>query len=129
MSFPRGFLARLSAGVRKDRTGHFDEEIQQHAELLAAEYVRRGMSEAEAHLAARRELGNVTSLRQEYREQNSLPLLDALWQDLKFAVRTLRRNPVFTAAPRRRVVPPGYREGPAAAGARCGRARAPLRSG
>lgn len=98
MSFPRGFLARLGAGVRKDRTGHFDEEIQQHAELLAAEYVRRGMSEAEAHLAARRELGNVTSLRQEYREQNSLPLLDALWQDLKFAVRTLRRNPVFTAA-------------------------------
>jgi putative ABC transport system permease protein len=82
----------------KDRTGHLEEEIKEHAELLAAEYVARGMTESEARYAARRELGNISSLRQEYREQKGLPVLENIWQDLKYAVRTLRRNRIFTAS-------------------------------
>ena len=35
---------------------------------------------------------------QEYRAQNGLPILENLWRDLTFAVRTLRRNPAFAAS-------------------------------
>ncbi|MGH9696886.1 MAG: hypothetical protein ACRD5Z_22260 [Bryobacteraceae bacterium] len=38
------------------------------------------------------------SFEREYRERNRFPLLENLWRDLKFAVRTLRRNPVYTAS-------------------------------
>lgn len=58
---------------RKDPGGFLEDEIEAHAELLAAEYVRRGMPETEARFAALRELGNVTSMRQEYRERSGLP--------------------------------------------------------
>lgn len=34
----------------------------------------------------------------EYRERNGFPLLENVWRDLKFALRTLRRNPVYTAS-------------------------------
>ncbi len=98
MSALRAWIARLRAILRRDRTGYLNEEIQEHVEMLAADYVRRGMTESDAGYAARRDLGNVTSLQEQYREQNGFPLLENFWQDLKFAVRTLRRNPAFTAS-------------------------------
>ncbi len=92
----RVWLARVAGLFRKDRTGYLEEEIATHIEMLAAEYTAHGMAEPDAHRAARRDLGNVTSFQEQYREQSGLPLLENFWRDLKFAVRTLRRNPVFT---------------------------------
>ncbi len=40
----RALLARVYGLFRKDPGGVLDEEIQEHAAMLAAEYVRRGMS-------------------------------------------------------------------------------------
>src|SRR5256885_16934874 len=97
MSILRAWFAGVRATFGGDRS-HLDEEIKQHVELLSVDYVRRGFTAAEARYAALRELGNLTSLRQEYREQKRLPLLENLCRDLTFAIRTLRRNPVFTAS-------------------------------
>jgi putative ABC transport system permease protein len=98
MSTARSWIARVIGLCRRDRTRRFREEIEEHVELLAADHVRRGMTEKQARHAARRDVGNVMSLQQAYREQNGLPLLENIWQDLKFAVRTLRRNPVYAAS-------------------------------
>ena len=98
MSSVRVPLKRLTGLFHKNRNNHFDAEIEEHAELLAADYVRRGMNATEARYAALREMGNITSLRQTYREQKGIPLLDNLWQDTKYAVRTLRRNRAFTGS-------------------------------
>ncbi len=94
----RMWLARIAGLFHKDRTGYLEEEIATHTEMLAAEYMARGMAEPDAHTAARRDLGNVTSFQEQYREQSGFPLLENFWQDLKFAIRTLRRNPAFTLA-------------------------------
>ncbi|MGH9591609.1 MAG: permease prefix domain 1-containing protein, partial [Bryobacteraceae bacterium] len=91
-------LARFRALFRNGDISRLQEEIKQHTEMLAAGYVERGMTEKEARSAAMRDLGNVTSLQQEYREQRGIPALEHLWHDLKFAVRSLRRNPTFAAA-------------------------------
>ncbi len=99
MSGLRLLLARVRGVFHKDRADRFlDEEIKNHLELLAADYIRRGMTELEAHQAAARELGNITSLHEQYREQNGLPLFENFRQDLKYALRTLGRNRAFTAA-------------------------------
>jgi putative ABC transport system permease protein len=98
LSAIREFVSRFRSLFQSDPAARLDEEIAAHAELIAAEYEARGMPEAEARAAARRELGNVTALRQSYREQSGLPLLENMGLDLKYAVRTLRRNLTFTAA-------------------------------
>jgi putative ABC transport system permease protein len=54
------------------------------------------MTESDARSAALREVGNFTHIEQEYREQNGIPVLENLWRDLEFALRTLRRSPVYT---------------------------------
>lgn len=98
MSGLRVFLSRLSGLFGKRGDNRLREELETHAEMLAAEYVRRGMPQEEARYTALRDLGNVTSTRQEYRELRGLPLLENAWQDLKFTVRTLLRNPRFTTS-------------------------------
>lgn len=98
MSALRALLARVRGIFGNNHPGRLEQEIKEHLDLIAADFVRGGMTEAEARDAARREFGNVALMQQEYREQKGLPLLENLWLDLKFAVRSLRRNPSYTAA-------------------------------
>jgi predicted permease len=93
---PLEWLARLGGLVRRNHTGRLEEELGHHVEMLTDDFVRRGMTQTAARSAALRELGNLTSMQQDYREQNGLPLIENLWRDLKFALRTLRRSSAYT---------------------------------
>ena len=75
----------------------FRRELDTHVQMLADENVRRGMSPDAAVRAARVRLGGVTQLTETNRDLNGLPALESLVQDTRFALRVLRKNPVFTA--------------------------------
>ena len=95
----RAFAAKLRGFLSgQPPDDGFDDEIQEHVRLLANRFVAQGMSREEAALAARRQFGNTTLLQEDRRDMQTFPSVEALWRDVRYALRALLRNPGFTAA-------------------------------
>src|SRR5580658_2400465 len=81
---------------------HWDRErsreLEAHLQIEADENVAKGMSPEEARYAARRKLGNPSLVREEIYDMNSIGFFETLAQDLRYAVRRLRRSPGFALA-------------------------------
>jgi putative ABC transport system permease protein len=89
-------LRQLLSRRRQER--EFEDEVRAHLELLAEEYQRRGLSPAAAREAARREFGALEPMRERYRDQLAVPIVDTVVRDVRYGLRTLRRSPGFAAA-------------------------------
>src|SRR5262245_7226190 len=96
------WIAALRAAIRfifrrKRVEAELNDELQYHLERQIHEELRNGLTMQEARYAAMRAMGPITNSIEECRDVNRLAFFDALWRDLKYAARTLRRNPSFAA--------------------------------
>lgn len=82
---------------RNQRDAECAREIQFHLDAETEDNLARGLSPEEARAAAQKKLGNRTLIREEIYRMNSRLFLENFWQDLRYALRGLGRNRVFTA--------------------------------
>jgi predicted permease len=73
-----------------------DEELQFHIEARIRDNLAAGMTPQNARRDALRRFGNQTVTRERMRERDIFGWLDAAWRDLRYAARTLRKNPGVT---------------------------------
>jgi hypothetical protein len=78
------------------RRERLESEMQAHIELETQENIDAGMSPLEARQAAMRKFGSVVLAGDQSREAWGWLWLERLWQDVRFALRSFRKNAGFT---------------------------------
>ena len=93
------FCRRLTSWTttRRDEA-RLQAEIEQHLAMQAEDNIQAGMPPAEARRQAMLQFGGVEPVKESYRDQRGLPLLETLVQDARYSLRRLRLAPAFTAA-------------------------------
>ena len=82
---------------RRTKEDELREELEFHLSEEADDRRVTGLTEDQAKRAARRDLGNVALVREDARAAWTWTLLEQLAQDVRYALRTMRRNPLFAA--------------------------------
>src|SRR5215831_6559340 len=91
-------LQRLFSFFRRAQLDRdLDAEIASHVQLATEENLQRGLSPDEARRQALVRFGGPQQAREQHREARSLPFLETLLQDLRFAFRVLRKSAGFSA--------------------------------
>jgi predicted permease len=89
---------RLRSLFRRGRVEReLDKELAFHLARQVEENIARGIPPQEARDAAQRALGGVAQIQEECRDMRRTNFIETLASDLRYAIRSLRRTPAFTA--------------------------------
>lgn len=103
---PRPGWRRLLHSLRSDIRGDVSDEISFHLEMRTADLMALGLSHDAARTEAERQFGDMLLIRdacitideRSARHAHRTEVVGDMWNDLRFALRTFRRSPGFTAA-------------------------------
>ena len=90
------FYRMRSLLLRQRVEDELQDELHFHLERQAQKYRDAGVPEEQAYRRARIALGGVEQARQQCRDARGTRLVEDLWQDLRYGVRSFLKNPAFT---------------------------------
>ena len=94
----RRFFTRLfNSAARRTQEERLREEIHEHIALQTEENLRAGLSPVEARRQAMLKFGGVEAVKQDYRAERGLLLIENLLGDLRNATRSISRMPGLAA--------------------------------
>ncbi|MCH7533526.1 MAG: ABC transporter permease [Gemmatimonadetes bacterium] len=94
----RGIGVKLKTLLRPDAAWKdLDDEVRFHLEMEAARLRREGLAPEEARRQAMLRFGGVERIKDETREARGTKLWEDMMQDLKYGLRMIVKNPVFSA--------------------------------
>src|SRR5215468_3313647 len=97
MRWHHKILLRLRSLFQRQRVDReLSAELQFHLQQQIDENIAHGMDEEEARYAALRSLGGVEQIKEQCRETRQVSVIENIVQDLRYAMRTLRKTPTFT---------------------------------
>jgi hypothetical protein len=81
---------------RRRLDAELNAQLAFHQDGLEADFREQGLTPDEARAAARRAMGGLTQVQDAYRDQLTVPVLEPLWQDVRYGCRAMRHNLTFT---------------------------------